>query len=67
MKKEKIFYFKDKPYRIVSESKIKIWDTHGIIYRWEPVVVYECLYDNTEGTIWVRFYDDFYNNFKLKV
>lgn len=56
---ELVYKFKDKPYRIIEKSKIKL---NGI---WEDVIIYECLYDNPDGMHWVRLIEDFYTNFKV--
>lgn len=53
-----IYYYKDKPYKILYESKVKIEDV------WHPCIVYECLYDNPDGKIWIRIKDSFFNLFK---
>lgn len=48
----------DKPYRIVTESKMKISNL------WIDVVIYEALYENKDGQIWVREKGSFYELFK---
>jgi len=56
-----IYYYKermDKPYRIVTESKMKISNL------WIDVVIYEALYENKDGQIWVREKGSFYELFK---
>jgi hypothetical protein len=58
MEQIKIYYYKEKPYKIFCNSKIKINNI------WEDVVIYECLYENPDGKYWVRFNDDFYSLFK---
>lgn len=55
---DKIYYYKDKPYRILRQSKIK-WNG-----QWHDVIIYECLYDNMEGDWWVRPEEEFFNLFK---
>ncbi len=52
------YYYKDKPYKIVRESAIKIGDT------WIPTINYKCLYKNADGMYWTRFKTDFFNLFK---
>ncbi len=54
---EKYYSYKDKPYEIVSESKIKIGGT------WIDVVIYKCLYENPDGMIWVREKKEFFSLF----
>ena len=55
---ENIYYYKDKPYRVVCESKVKI---DGV---WLDCVIYEALYENLDGKIWVRPRLDFVTNFR---
>ena len=57
---EHIYYYKDKPYFIVTESKMKI---EGV---WYPCIIYQCLYENPDGMIWVRKTEDFFELFKKK-
>ena len=68
------YYYKGKPYRIVAESKIKAsgviewWAGKGKFaihpaHEWIDVVIYECLYDNPDGMVWVRTKEQFYNLF----
>lgn len=59
MIEKKVYMFKDKPYQILTESKIKIGDT------WEDVIIYKCLYLNIDGMLWVRFKKEFEEKFKL--
>jgi hypothetical protein len=54
------YYFKDKPYAIICESKMKISEL------WIDVVIYETLYDNPEGRVWVREKGQFYKLFERK-
>lgn len=54
------YYYKDKPYRIIQESKVKI---EGV---WYPCIIYECLYENPEGMVWVRPKESFFQLFKPK-
>ena len=56
--REIIYEYKGKQYRIFAESKIKI---DG---QWIDCIVYQTLYVNDDGWIWVRTKDDFFNNFK---
>ena len=57
---DKRYYYKDKPYRIFSETKVKI---DG---NWIDSVIYQCLYDNPDGIFWVRTAEEFDRLFKLK-
>ena len=52
------YSYKEKPYKILYETKIKIGGT------WIEAIVYECLYDNPDGKIWVREKQEFFNLFK---
>lgn len=54
-----MYYHKGKPYRIIKHSKVKI---EGV---WKECIIYEAMYDNPDGNIWVRLKEDFENNFKL--
>ncbi len=55
----KNFYtFKDKPYILIGESKLKQPDG-----EWVPVCIYATLYDCPDGKIWVRYKDQFYTLF----
>lgn len=53
-----IYEYKGKQYRIFAESKMKI---DG---KWIDCIVYQTLYVNEDGWIWVRTKEDFFNNFK---
>lgn len=57
---EHIYYYKDKPYTIVINSKIKI---EG---EWKNVIIYHCEYENPDGMYWTRFTDEFFDLFKMK-
>ena len=59
MEKE-IYYYKGNPYTILSETKIKVGD------MWKDCVVYECEYENPDGSIWVRQRQEFFELFKPK-
>lgn len=48
-----------KNYQIMGLSKVKI---DG---NWEECVIYNCLYDNPEGMIWVRLKEDFEDKFEV--
>lgn len=48
IKDSEIYWYKNRPYKILTESKIKL---HG---EWQDVTIYICLYDNEDGSIWVR-------------
>ena len=52
-----IYWYKDRPYKILYETVIKEGDI------WIPVVIYVCLYDNSDGNIWVRKTDEFDKKF----
>lgn len=55
------YYYKDKPYSITGETKIKIGG------EWIPVIHYQCEYENKEGKNWTRFKTEFFELFKLKI
>lgn len=55
---EKIYEYKNNKYRIFSESKVKI---NGV---WEECIIYQTLYVNTDGWIWVRTKKEFFELFK---
>ena len=59
MEKE-IYYYKDNPYTILSETKIKINN------MWKDYIVYKCKYKNPDGSIWVRQRQEFFELFKPK-
>jgi hypothetical protein len=79
---EVTYYYKDKPYKIVAHSKIKLSGLADLFYIYNPegyymgnithdeewinVVIYQCLYDNPDGDIWVREREQFYELFKSK-
>lgn len=52
------YYFKDKPYKIFMETKIKIGED------WIDGIIYQCLYDNPDGIFWIRTKEDFFLKFK---
>lgn len=52
-----IYYYKGKPYSIVTESKMKIGEL------WIDVVIYQTEYENSDGTIYVREKNSFYKLF----
>lgn len=52
------YYYKGNPYRILLRSFIKFSET------WVPVIIYQCLYENEDGMIWVREEKQFYKLFK---
>jgi len=56
-----IYYYKDKPYKILYESKIKISEI------WIDCIIYECLYENPEGMIWVREKNQFFKLFSTNL
>lgn len=56
----KLYFYKDKPYTILTESKFKMLGT------WVDVVIYMCQYQNDDGMIWVREKKEFYDLFKEK-
>lgn len=57
---EDIYYYNDKPYCVMEETKMKI---EGV---WVDCVIYQCLYENPDGMIWVRPKGLFYELFKKK-
>jgi hypothetical protein len=54
---EEVYYYKDRPYRILYHSQMKI---EGV---WIPCIVYKCLYENHDGDIWVRSEKQFFELF----
>lgn len=60
MKTYSVYYYKDKPYRVLHLSSIKLDD------KWIPCVVYACMYSNPDGVIWVRTKKEFEELFKVK-
>jgi hypothetical protein len=74
------FYFKNKPYLLLCESKIKAegiaeaLEGYGVTQTdvispemdWIEVVIYMCLYENPDGQIWVREKNEFYSKFKTE-
>ena len=55
---EKIYEYKNNKYRIFAETKVKI---NGI---WEECIIYQTLYVNKDGWIWVRTKKEFFELFK---
>ena len=53
-----IYEFKGKQYRIFAESKMKI---DG---EWIDCIIYQTLYFNKDGWIWVRNSEEFFKLFK---
>lgn len=51
------YYYKGNPYRIFAQSKVKI---DGI---WIDCIIYQCLYLNPDGDLWVRNKEEFFNLF----
>ena len=58
MMKEVVYEYKGKKYRIFAESKSKI---NG---EWVDSIIYQSLYHNEDGWIWVRTNDEFFELFK---
>ena len=58
---KEIYYYKGNPYTILSETKIKVGD------MWKDCVVYKCEYENSDGSIWVRQRQEFFELFKPKI
>lgn len=56
--KEKFYEYKGKPYRIFAETKTKI---NG---QWVDSIIYQTLYVNPEGSLWVRTKEEFFSLFK---
>ena len=55
---ETIYTYKNKLYRIFAESKVKI---EGV---WVDCIIYQTLYSNEDGWIWVRNKEEFFELFK---
>lgn len=55
------FYYKNKPYKVNNHCKAKI---DG---KWINCVVYECLYENPDGQVWIRTGEEFYKLFQLRL
>ena len=55
----KIYQYKGNKYRIFAESKMKV---DGI---WQDCIIYQSLYYNEDGWIWVRNRDEFFKLFEL--
>ena len=51
------YWYKNRPYKILQETAIKEGG------EWVPVVIYICLYDNSDGKIWIRKTDEFDKKF----
>lgn len=60
IKSSEIYWYKNRPYKILYESKIKNFG------EWTPITVYMCLYDNEHGMIWARETIDFDRMFTTK-
>lgn len=58
MMKEVVYEYKGKKYRIFAESKSKI---NG---EWVDSIIYQSLYHNEDGWIWVRTKEEFFELFK---
>jgi hypothetical protein len=56
-----VYYYKNKPYKILYKSKIKLKG------EWKPCVIYKCLYKNPDGLIWVRDHKEFFELFSREV
>ena len=67
----KTYYYKGKPYKVLLETKAKASgfadamdvDRYDASREWIDVVIYECLYENPDGMVWVRTKEQFYNLF----
>lgn len=55
---DKIYTYKGKKYRIFAESKMKI---DG---KWKDCIIYQTLYFNQDGWIWVRTKEEFFKLFE---
>lgn len=55
------YYYKGNPYRIFAQSKVKI---DGI---WIDCIIYQCLYLNPDGDLWVRNKEEFFNLFTTEM
>ena len=53
-----IYEYKGKPYRIFSETKVKI---KGV---WIEAIIYQTLYVNKDGVFWTRTKEEFFELFK---
>lgn len=58
---DKVYEYKGNPYRIFSETKVKI---DG---KWVDAIIYQTLYPNSDGWIWVRTKEEFFSLFKEKI
>lgn len=52
------YTYKGKIYVIFAQTKMKVNNV------WEDCVIYQTLYDNTDGEFWVRSKEEFYQLFK---
>ena len=52
------YEYQGRKYVILFSSKMKIGQ------KWIPVLIYKCLYDNPDGSIWVREEGEFWRLFK---
>jgi hypothetical protein len=55
---EKVYEYKGKLYKIFAETKVKI---NGV---WVDSIIYQTLYNNPDGWIWVRTKEEFFSLFK---
>lgn len=56
---DQIYEYKGNKYRIFAESEMKI---DG---KWQDCIIYQTLYYNEDGWIWVRSKQEFFELFKL--
>jgi hypothetical protein len=56
--KEGVYEYKGKLYRIFAETRVKI---NGV---WVDSIIYQTLYNNPDGWIWVRTREEFFSLFK---
>jgi hypothetical protein len=73
-----VYYYKGKPYRILMESRLKargVFELFGFDWiedkyfedrEWVEVVIYETLYENPDGRVWVREKEQFFKLFKKR-
>lgn len=54
----KIYIYNRNKYRIFAETQMKV---DGV---WKDCVIYQTLYHNQDGWIWVRTKEEFFESFK---
>lgn len=53
-----LYMYKGKPYEILLRIKFKVFG------YWLPIIVYQCMYENSDGMVWARFENEFFKLFK---